>query len=247
MTLGFQQYSLKEFEGGYDSAFEAVKAMGIDHIEPWCGAVPGNEGESASLDDLRRLLTEKAVKLTCGHITTGEFDSRYELWRDLLKDFGSKTWVVPYANADNLDGWLAMLPKFEEMAVRIKSDGLKLGYHNHHMELVKMGDKYVMEHLLDGMPELQAQFHIAQFLPDRGISLPDWINKYKGRICALHVNDANEKGSSPLGKGSCKAEESVKTALDCGVDTYILEINLTKATLDGVKRDVATLQDWLSL
>ena len=156
----------------------------------------------------------------------------------MLLDFGSTDWVIPFAKGETLDEWLAFLPKFREMAERLRGDGLSLGYHNHHMELVKLGDKYVMEHLLDGMPELKAQFHIAQFLPDRGIKLTDWIRKYERRICALHVNDANADGSTRVGEGDCRAEDSIKAALSAGVTTFIMEVPLVKETLEGVKRDV---------
>lgn len=236
--LGFQLFSLKEFEGGWEAAFEAVKTMGIDTIEPWCGAVPADAQASTSLGDMRTALANAGMKLACGHLTVAEFDSRYDDWKKLLLDFGSDTWVIPFAKADSLDEWLALLPKFREMAARLEGDGLSLGYHNHHMELEKMGDKYVMEHLLDNMPELMAQFHIGQFRPERGISLPDWIRKYEGRVCSLHVNDTDENGPTPVGAGACKAEESIKTALDTGVDTFIMEIRLVKETLDSVKRDV---------
>jgi sugar phosphate isomerase/epimerase len=106
------------------------------------------------------------------------------------------------------------------------------------MELRKLGDRHVMEHLLDNMPELKAQFHIGQFLPERGIALPDWIAKYAGRICSLHLNDAGAEGPARLGDGDCGAEESIKAALDAGIDTYILETRLTKGTVEGVRRDV---------
>jgi sugar phosphate isomerase/epimerase len=240
--LGFQLFSLKEYEGGWEAAFEAVKSMGIDTIEPWCGAVPDNPDAATSLADMRQAFSNAGMKLACGHLTVAEFDSRYQEWVKLLQDFGSNTWVIPFAKADTLEEWLSLLPKFREMAATLKGDGLSLGYHNHHMELVKMGDKYVMEHLLDNMPELQAQFHIGQFRPERGISLPDWIRKYQGRVCALHVNDTDENGPTPVGKGTCKAEESIKTALDTGVDTFIVEIKLVKDTMDAVKRDVEFTQ-----
>jgi sugar phosphate isomerase/epimerase len=133
---------------------------------------------------------------------------------------------------------LALLPKFREMAARLQQDGLALGYHNHHMELEKLGDKYVMEHLLDNMPELKAQFHIGQFKPERGINLSDWLRKYEGRVCSLHVNDSGPDGSTRVGQGTCRAEEAIKTALDTGVDTFIMEVRLMKDTLDGIKKDV---------
>jgi sugar phosphate isomerase/epimerase len=237
-TLGFQLYTLREFEGGYGAAFEAVKSLGIDTIEVWGGAVPNDPGAPVSIAGLRQLLAEAGMKLACGHLSVADYDNRYEEWKDLLLDFGSHTWVVPFAKADTLDEWLALLPKFREMAARMKQDGLSLGYHNHHMELVKLGDRYVMEHLLDNMADLQAQFHIGQFLPQRGVALPDWIKKYEGRVCALHLNDTNSEGPTRLGEGTCRAEESIRAALDTGVDTFILEIRLVKETLDDVKRDV---------
>ena len=246
-TLAIQQYSLKEFEGGYGAAFEAVKGMGIDTIEPWCGAVPDDPDAQGSVDDLRPPLENAGMQLTCGHLTVAEYDSRYEAWKQLLLDFGSTDWVVPFGQADTLEEWLSLLPTFRDMAVRLEQDGLGLGYHNHHMELVKFGEKYVMEHLLDNMPELNAQFHIGQFIPARGISLPDWIRKYEGRVCSLHVNDSAGDDLVPLGQGTCRAEESVKTALDTGVNIFIYEIAaITKANLDDVQRDLDLAREWIS-
>lgn len=237
-TLGFQLFSLKEYEGGWSAAFEALKSMGIDTIEPWCGAVPNDPNASMSMDGLKKALSDAGMKLVCGHLTVAEFDARYEAWRDLLLEFGSRDWVIPFAKADDLDGWLAHLSKFREMSERMKSDGLALGYHNHHMELVKMGDKFVMEHLLDNMPELGAQFHIGQFLPERGADLVGWLKKYEGRVSSLHVNDSSPDGAVRLGEGVCKAEEAIRTAMDTGVDKFIVEIRLVKETMDGVKKDV---------
>lgn len=237
-TLAFQQYTVREFEGGYEAAFEAVKGLGIDTIEAWCGAVPDDPDATMSMDGLREALSKAGMKLTCGHLSVAEFDNRYEEWRDLLLNFGSRDWVIPFAKADTLEEWLALLPKFREMADCLKRDGLSLGYHNHNMELVKMGDKYVMEHLLDNMQDLKGQFHIGQFLPERGIVLSEWIKKYQGRVSSLHVNDANSSGPTPLGQGTCKAEEAIRTALDTGVDTFIMEVGLVKSTLDDVRRDV---------
>jgi sugar phosphate isomerase/epimerase len=237
-TLAFQLFSLREFEGGWGAAFDAVRGLGIDTIEAWCGAVPNDPDAYMSLDGLRKALSEADMKLTCGHITVAEFDNRYEAWRDLLLDFGSRDWVIPFAQADTLEEWLNLLPKFREMAACLEQDGLSLGYHNHHMELVRMGGQYVMEHLLDNMQDLRAQFHIGQFLPERGIVLSDWIKKYAGRVCSLHVNDANSSGPTRLGEGACRAEEAIRKALDTGVDAFIMEVRLVKDTLDDVKRDV---------
>jgi len=237
-TLGFQLYSLKEFEGGWEAAFEAVKGLGVDTIEAWCGAVPDDPAASSSMDDIREALSSVGMGLTCGHLTVAEFDNRYGAWRDLLLDFGSRDWVIPFAKANTLEEWLNLLPKFREMASRLAQDGLALGYHNHHSELVRLGDRYVMEHLLDNMPELKGQFHIGQFLPERGIVLSDWIRKYEGRVCSLHVNDSDSGGATRVGEGACGAEEAIRTALDTGVDTFIMEVKLVEGALEGVKRDV---------
>jgi len=237
-TLGFQLYTLQKFEGGYEASFEALKKLGVDTIEAWCGAVPADPNASMSMDGLRRALSNAGMKLTCGHITADEFDQRYEEWKNLLLDFGSRNWVIPFHKADDLKEWLALLPKFRKMSRRMKKDGLSLGYHNHHMELVRMGDKYVMEHLLDNMPELQAQFHIGQFLPERGIVLADWIRKYRGRVCSLHVNDSDATGSTQVGQGACRAEEAIRTAVDTGVNSFIMEVWFTKETMDDVKKDL---------
>jgi len=241
-TIAIQQYSLKDFEGGWEAAFEAVKSLGLDTIEPWCGAVPKDPDSGMSVEKLRSSLDAAGLKLVCGHMTAAEYDTRYETWKRLLLDYGSKHWVIPFAKAETLEEWLGLLPKFREMAARLAADGLKLGYHNHHMELEEFGEKRVMEHLLDEMPELQAQFHIGQFLPERGINLADWVRKYEGRVCSIHVNDRDSDAHARLGAGSCRAEEAIRAALDTGVDTFILEVPLTQATLDGVRQDLDVLR-----
>jgi sugar phosphate isomerase/epimerase len=96
-TLGFQLYTLKEFEEGWEAALDAVKAMGVDTIEAWCGAVPDDANASLSLDGLRGSLIDRGMKLTCGHLTVQEFDASYEAWRDLLLEMGSTDWVIPFA------------------------------------------------------------------------------------------------------------------------------------------------------
>ncbi|HJP32523.1 MAG: TIM barrel protein [Candidatus Latescibacteria bacterium] len=237
-TLAFQLYSLREYEGGYEAAFEAVKDLGIDAIEAWSGAVPKDPGSTTSVEDLRGMLERAGMSLVCGHMTIADFDSAYDEWKQLLVDFDSKSWVIPFARAESLEEWLNLLPKFREMSERLEQDGLTLGYHNHHMELVRLGDRHVMEHLMDNMPQLQGQFHIGQFKPERGICLPDWIRKYEGRVCSLHLNDATDDGPAPLGKGTCGAEDSIRAALDTGVETFIVEVPLTESTKDDIKRDV---------
>jgi len=241
-TIAIQQYSLKNYPGGWEAAFEAVKSMGMDTIEPWCGAVPNDPDAGTSVSTLRSALESAGLSLTCGHMTVAEFDARYQQWSSFLLDNGSRHWIVPFANGESLDEWLAHLPKFREMQKQLAGDGLTLAYHNHHMELDEYKGKRVFEHLLDEMPELIAQFHVGQFLPSRGIALPDWIRKYEGRVCSLHVNDATDAGPTRLGEGTCQAVESIKTALDTGVDTFIIEVDLTPESADGVKRDLELLK-----
>ena len=54
----------------------------------------------------------------------------------------------------------------------------------------------------------------------------------------MHVNDANSSGGTAVGAGDCRAEESLRAALDAGVTTYIMEVQLLERNLDAVKRDV---------
>ncbi|RMD83060.1 MAG: sugar phosphate isomerase/epimerase [Lentisphaerae bacterium] len=245
-TIAFQLYTLRQFEDGWEAAFEFLKKHGIDTIEMWGGAVPSGNNQAMQFTEIEEILERQQMKLACGHLTPGDFDQRYEVCVQLLKKFGSTTWVIPFVPAQTFEEWLGWLPKFRAMSERLADDGLQLGYHNHHMELVYHEGKTVMEHLLDNLPELQAQLHIGQFLPERNVSLPKLLKRYEGRVCALHVNDATSRGYSPLGKGDCQAELAVKTALDTGVDTFIIEINLTRETRDQVSRDIETLKGWLS-
>ncbi len=241
ITIAVQQYSLKDYEDGWEAGFAAAKSLGIQAIEPWSGAVPNNPNASMSVDGLRASIDKNGLRLTCGHIALVDYDERYDLWKRLLLDYGSDTWVIPFAKATTLDEWLALLPRFREMQARLAADGLSLGYHNHHMELEQFAGKRVFEHLLDEMPSLKAQFHIGQFLPERGVDLAAWIEKYKGRVCSIHVNDSSSRGWARLGDGDCNALEAIKAALDTGVETFILEHPVTKDSFSDLAYDFDVL------
>lgn len=241
ITLGMQQYPLRTYDGGYEAAFEALKSIGIDRVEPWYGAFSDNPEEGMSISSMRALMTDTGIGVICGHLTVDEYDARRDEWVSFLKELGSEHWIIPLVKAKALDEWLAWLPKFREMREDLAGVGLTLAYHNHEMELQKLDGKYVMEHLLDAMPELKAQFHIAQFLPERGVSLPDWIRKYEDQVISLHVNDGTADGPARLGEGDCKAVESIRAAIDAGVTNFIIEEDFTPGNLDDVKRDLDVL------
>lgn len=113
--------------------------------------------------------------------------------------------MLPFSCMADLDKVLAFCKTANETAKALKKEGIRLYYHNHHIEFMKFGAKTMLDIISENADELG--FEIDVHWAHRGGFDPvKLIEAYKGRVDLIHLKDYRIAPIAPeafaaLGKG----------------------------------------------
>jgi sugar phosphate isomerase/epimerase len=127
--------------------------------------------------------------------------------------------------------WKMNAALFNKFGKTVKAAGLQFGYHNHHVEFKKFGDQTAFDTLFGSTDpdlvkiELDVGWAVAASQDPVAI-----LNKYKGRVVALHVKDIGKMDPDPhkattvaVGEGTIDWKKVIGTAHANGVKHYFYE------------------------
>ena len=127
------------------------------------------------------------------------------------------------------EGFNEFVTVYRPLAERIKENGHKFFFHNHHREFSRASDgKVFMDKFIEEFPAevLGVTFdtYWAQFA---GADPAAWIDKLKGRIECIHLKDmtvvGNDQRMAPVGSGNMNFEKIIERAEGAGVDFLLVE------------------------
>jgi sugar phosphate isomerase/epimerase len=148
-------------------------------------------------------------------------------------------------DALDLSDWMANAELFNKFGKQVKDAGLTFGYHNHHTEFKKFGDKMAYTELMSNTDpklvkiELDVGWAVAS-----GQDPVALLNKYQGRVMALHVKDIGKLDPDPhkattvaVGEGTIDWKKVVGAAHAHGVKHYFYEQEppFTRPVLDSAR------------
>jgi len=148
---------------------------------------------------------------------------------------------------DALDAgdWKLNADLFNKFGKQVKAAGMQFGYHNHHVEFKKFDGKTGFDTLFASTDadlvkiELDVGWAVAASQDPVAI-----LNKYKGRVVALHVKDIGKLDADPhkattvaVGEGTIDWKKVVGTANANGVKHYFYEQEepFTRPILESAK------------
>jgi len=228
--LGAQLYTLRDYtknDADFLETMKKVKKIGYQVVQvSGIGADCTVEGVAAAL---------KETGLDCG-ATHVNFD-------DLLNNFDKevykhKAWGCNYVGIGGLpkryidaggEGYLQFAKEANEVAAKLKAEGLKFIYHNHHHEFCKYGDKIAMDILFENTTE-DFQFELDMHWVTAGGGDPIWwINKVAGRMDVIHFKDfqiqmpERERIFAPIGEGNLNWDGIIDACKKTGIKYYFVE------------------------
>jgi sugar phosphate isomerase/epimerase len=146
---------------------------------------------------LRALLDEFGLSAKSAHIH-----------HDMLKDFagtvsamrtiGVELVIMPWLPAPLIPtdraGWTSLGREMETFRRRFADEGLRFAWHNHHQELTPLPDgSFPIEHVLGD--ELLWEIDIGWVFV-AGADPLAWLDRYRGRVPAIHVKDIPRPGEN---------------------------------------------------
>lgn len=156
--------------------------------------------------------------------------------------------MLPLNYMSSLEKVKDFCAKANEYALKLKDEGIKLYYHNHHIEFVKYDGKYLLDIIAEEAPDLGFELDI-HWIQRGGANPVEILNRYKGRVDLVHLKDYrvnpipqeaidglfkgemdqfgeyfyNNVEFAELGQGSLDLPTIIQTALDAGTRYLLVE------------------------
>ncbi len=185
--VGVQVYSVRDDAAAdFRGTLEKIKAMGYDGVE--FAGLYGNSPE-----DVKAMCEEIGLVPISAHVALKELLADPEKTVADYVTIGCKYIAVPYLNDEDRPGtpnWPKTVESIEMIGKECKKQGIKLLYHNHDFEFVKVDGKYALDMLYDTVPaELLRTELDTCWVNVGGEYPPAYIRKYSDRAPVVHLKD----------------------------------------------------------
>lgn len=195
------------------------------------------EGYGAMYHDITGLKTDldaNGLRLTSSHIGLDVIEDNPAGTIAMIQTLGIEKAFVPYVAPEDrpLDaaGWRAFGARLAAAGKPLQDAGIVFGWHNHDFEFVALDtDEYPIDLIMEASSDLMLELDLG-WVVRAGHDPVAWIEKYAGRIAAVHIKDiapsgenTDEDGWADVGHGTVDWA-AVHAALQAAdVDHYVAE------------------------
>jgi sugar phosphate isomerase/epimerase len=198
IPVGVQLYSVRQAaEKNLPAVLEAIGKMGYKGVE-----FAGYYGWDSKPKELRRLLDGNGLKC-CGTHTDLETvtGDNLKATAELHSILGNSFLIVPSLEAKDAQDWLDLAKRFNEIAAKAKTLGMRVGYHAHAGDFRKLGDTTSWEIFFDNTgPDVIMQNDIGNCMSGGGDPVAI-LKKYPGRSASVHVKEFGGPEAAVIGQG----------------------------------------------
>jgi len=251
IRVALQLFSIREdCARDLEGSLRAVADMGYDGVE-----FAGYYGRSAV--ELRDLLDELGLEVAGSHLSVESLlGERLDETIRFNKELKNKYLIVPGLPEDMRNSraaWLKTAGLFNEIAGRLKPEGMYVGYHNHMVEFQLVDGETGWDVFFKATrPEVVMQLDVGNAMRG-GVSWDEIvgiIKRYPGRLKTIHLKEyspTNEKAL--LGEGEVRWRELIDLCEEVGgTEWYIVEQeSYAYPPLECVRRCLENLKEILGL
>lgn len=223
IPLALQLYSVREdCSKDLEGTVKAVAEMGYEGVE-----FAGYYERSAA--ELKGLCAEHGLGIAGSHVG---FDTvRGDALDETLafnEALDNRYLVVPALaeeHRNSVAAWQRTTAEFGQIAPRVESAGLRLGYHNHRWEFEAMDGQVPWDIFCGGTPEtVVTQLDVGHCMRGGGDPVAA-LTKYAGRAQLVHVKEFDpEDETTVVGEGIVPWEKVFETCQSVGgTEWYIVE------------------------
>ena len=223
VPIALQLFSVRgECKKDLAKTIETIAEMGYDGVE-----FAGYYDYSA--EELRKMLDDLGLKVAGTHIGIDTLlGDALPKTVEFNKTLGNKFLIVPglpeeYRNSR--DAWLRTAETFNAIAEKLAPEGMRTGYHNHHIEFQPMGGELPWDTFFaNTKPEVVMQIDTGNAMHGGADPIP-FMEKYPGRAATVHVKEFSKTNDKAIvGEGDIKWEDFLRLCETTGnTEWYIVE------------------------
>lgn len=227
-AFGLQLYTLRDdLPKDFKGILKQVADMGYKQVE-------GYERDKGILwgmspSEFKAYMDSIGLTMVSTHYDSGGKD--FEKKVATAAEVGMKYIIYPWEGEKTLDEYKKMADEFNKNGEVCKKYGLRYGFHNHAMSFKKINGEFPQDILMKGTDASLVDYEMdIYWVVAAGEDPEAWIKKYPNRFTACHVKDRSKtpkpddgQNSTDLGTGSIDFSKILKTALQNGMQYYIVE------------------------
>jgi sugar phosphate isomerase/epimerase len=245
--LSFQMFSSRA-AATLEEQLSLLSELGYTDVQPFFFGPPE---DLAGLDRYVALLEAHDLTTKSGHFTLDLFTDTPDLVEMIAETFEMSLVVCPWINPEDRPttaaGWKAVGAQMAKITADMEKRGLTFAYHNHDFEMQRLPDaSYPIDHILGEAVPFEPD--LAWMVVGGADPLP-FLQKYKGRIPAVHVKDVaapgecpDEKGFADLGHGVMDWQKLWDASVAAGSQLMIVEHDLPSDWTRFARRSIATMR-----
>ncbi len=184
--VAIQLYSLRDdMANDFEGTLKKVKELGYEGVE-----FAGLFGKTAA--EIKAMCAEIGLVPISAHVPYAEMIAN----PDLLKTYaeiGCKYVVIPYLGEEDRPGqpgFAKLIENAKMLGAKANELGMKLGYHNHDFEFVKIDGEYALDILYKEVSADLLTTEIDTCWVNVGGENPsEYVRKYTGRVEIVHLKD----------------------------------------------------------
>jgi sugar phosphate isomerase/epimerase len=226
--LAAQCYTIREFCGdaaSFAASMKKVKAIGYAAVQiSGVGPIPAPE--------IAKIVTGEGLRVCATHEGGESILNDTQKVIDRLAALGTAHTAYPYPHVPltTVEEVRALAKGLDKAGAAMRAAGQVLTYHNHAVELTRLGATTVLDILYDETDPRNLQGEIDTYWVQAGGGDPvAWCQKLKNRLPLLHLKDygvhANGQGGriAEIGNGNLDWKRIVAAADAAGTEWFIVE------------------------
>lgn len=184
--IALQLYSVRDdMEADFEGTLKKVKALGYDGVE-----FAGLFGKSAA--EIKKMCGEIGLIPISAHVPFVDMMNDPDLL-SVYAEIGCEYVVIPYLTEEyrpGQDKFAEVIEGAKMLGKKASELGMKLCYHNHDFEFVKINGEYALDILYKEVPADLLSTQIDTCWVNVGGENPaEYIRKYAGRVEIVHLKD----------------------------------------------------------
>lgn len=184
--IAIQLYSVRdEMEKDFNGTIAKMKELGYDGVE-----FAGLFGKTAK--EVKAICDAVGITPISAHVPLADMIKNPDLL-ETYAEIGCDYVVIPYLTPEyrpNNEKFGKVIEYAKILGTKAKELGIKLAYHNHDFEFVKIDGEYALDILYKEVPADLLETEIDTCWVNIGGENPaDYVRKYNGRVNILHLKD----------------------------------------------------------
>ncbi|HET8910207.1 MAG TPA: sugar phosphate isomerase/epimerase [Ktedonobacteraceae bacterium] len=206
LKVALQLYTMRnETARDFSGTIRRVAELGYPGVE-----FAGYGGLSSQ--ELVALLAETGLQPVSTHVGLDALqDDKLDDSIRYCKEIGCSFLVLPFLMPElrTPEAFQTLAPRLNVIGQRCREQGITFAYHNHDFEFERIGDVYLMDHLLQATdPDLVKLEVDVYWVAYAGLDPVSYLQKLGERVVLLHLKDMEpDQSMTEVGKGTLNMKQ----------------------------------------